>query len=109
MRPLNKPSILSASASIDSSEISTAFQIQCSVQAVATGTLAGNLKLQFSNDSVDPTNWSDITNATVSITGTPGVFSIQKTELCYNFVRVVFTKSGGTGTITVNYQSLGVN
>jgi hypothetical protein len=81
------------------------------LQVVATGTIAGAVKLQYSNDPVQspavPTNWSDIPSATVTLTGTAGVFSIPKTDLCYNWVQAVFTASGGAGTVTATLQGVG--
>ena len=64
------------------------------------------MKLQASNDEQPdlrnagwvPTNWSDISGATVAISGA-GAFLIPKTDLCYQWVRVVYTNSG-TGTQT---------
>ena len=108
MRPANKKVLDTVAVSTNSSEIKTDFVVACSVIATATGTIAGSVKLQASNDNVDPTNWCDIASATVSVSVSNPVM-IAKTDLCYNFIRVVFTKSGGTGTVTVNYQGIGLN
>lgn len=109
MRPLNDKVLDAVAISTNSVEIKSDWQVACSVQVIATGTIAGAVKLQFSNDAQGvaglPTNWSDISGATVTLTGTAGVFSIPKTEICYNFMRVVLTVSGGTGTATANYHS----
>jgi len=109
MRPLNEPVLSAVAVSTNSISLDSSFQMACSVQVVATGTIAGAVKIQYSNDEQKtfglPTNWSDVPSATVTLTGTAGVFSIPKTELCYNFTRVVFTQSGGTGTVSANYHS----
>lgn len=104
-------------ASIDenSSAISSKELLSCSLQAVVTGTSTGTLKLQFSNDIVDPinppqvpTSWSDIPSATVSVSGA-GVVLIPKTDLCYEFIRVAFVHgNGAAGHITANVKTLGM-
>lgn len=70
-------------------------QVLCvSAQIVSTAAGTGTLKLQVSNDHFgnvgNPTNWSDVTSATVSITAA-GVFYIQKTEICAEYARLVYT------------------
>lgn len=104
-----------ASAAVDSSAVFAANLLYCSVQVVATNDAAGDLKLQFSNDIVDPTlniteptNWSDIPSATVAIAA-PGVFAIPKTDLCYQFIRLVWTPDAtDPGTISANLKVQGV-
>lgn len=88
------------------------------VSALATfseNTAAGTLKLQASNDhsaagnlagAFVPTNWVDISGATVTIVAGASVL-IPKTEVCYNYIRLVFTRTGGAGTMQVNLCSLG--
>lgn len=85
-----------------------------SAQAVVGGaSAAGTMKLQVSNDYVDnpqvvaPSNWSDVTGASVSVSGA-GVYLIPKTEVCYNWARFVFTSSvAGQQTITCVADSSG--
>jgi len=111
-----KQIISAASAAVDqsSSPIDARNLLYISVQAVITGTSTGTLKLQFSNDILDPTltlsaptNWSDIPNATVVVAGA-GVVAIPKTDLCYQTIRAVFIHTNGaSGTITVNTKVIG--
>jgi hypothetical protein len=109
MKPLNEKALDAVTDTANSTEIKSDFQVACSVQVVTTSTIAGAVKLQFSNDPQNvagyPVNWSDIAGATVTLSGSAGVFHIPKTEICYNYMRVVFTKSGGSGTVTANYHS----
>ncbi len=84
-----------------------------SVSSVSTSTATGTLKLQFSNDYTDPTlqitapvNWIDIPSATVSVTAASTV-GIPKTDICYRYIRAVFTNSAGSGLITVNIMAQG--
>lgn len=76
-----------------------------SLVVVGTGTLAGAVKLQYSNDprgepnefSPSPTNWVDIPSATVSLTAAATV-GIAKIDVCYNWLRAVMGTPTGTGT-----------
>lgn len=114
MRNVNKTIISAAditgspaSSSVDSNQL-----FSCSAQVVAAGSSpVGTVKLQFSNDltiagnlpmDFTPTNWSDIPNASVSVTDV-GVFAIAKTDLCYRWIRAKYTATSGTGTVTVNF------
>lgn len=76
--------------------------------------MAGTIKFQGSNDW-DPTcdtmpsafavsNWVDIASATASVTAATG-FIIPKFDVCYEWIRVVFTASGGTGTLSANVKT----
>ena len=70
----------------------------------------GAFKLQFSNDyplAGSPTNWSDVTGATVSTTSN-GVYAIQAVVVCAQFVRFVYTNASGSGTISARYKASGV-
>lgn len=105
---------LDASVNQSPSFIPSTNWFNVSVQCVVTGASTGSLKLQFSNDIVDPTlqltaptHWSDIPSAAVTISG-PGVFGIAKTDLCYQFIRLVYVKNNGSaGTISANIKALG--
>lgn len=90
-------------AAIDCSQV-----FALSLMVVTTSTLAGTAKLQFSNDPFTPghapTNWLDITSASVT-PSSAGVLGLMKLDACYNWVRVVWTKSGGSGAITCYLRS----
>ena len=111
MRAFNDNIIKSQSAaSITSAAIPTANVLMCSAQITTTGAGNGTLKIQASNDgpqpaNAGPSNWSDIPSASVSVSGA-GSFLIPKTDLCYEYIRIVYTNLG-TGTISVVYKSIG--
>lgn len=114
MKDSNVISMNALDASVDHNGVAifTGMMVAMSVQVVMTGTASGALKLQFSNDGagpgLTPTSWSDITSATVTLTGTAGVFSIQKNDLAYEWVRLVYTKNNGSaGTITARAKLTG--
>lgn len=68
-----------------------------SVQIVFTGSsLDGSFKLQASNDN---TNWTDVTSSTAvsSLTGTSSIM-YNVDAAYYNYFRVSWTRTGGTGT-----------
>lgn len=112
MRPSNilLLNALDISSNQASAAIVTDFVNSISAQAVLTGSSPnGTLKFQGSNDAVfapnTPTNWNDI-GTTATITDV-GVYLIPKFDVCYSYVRLVWTKSSGTGTITAYSKAVG--
>jgi hypothetical protein len=81
--------------------------------ASSSGSNAGTLKLQGSNDitgsqrnTFTPANWADVTAATVTVaSGAVATFTV--TSLCYSWVRFVWTPTSGVGTITVTVNTQG--
>lgn len=79
-------------------------------------TAAGTIKIQFSNDppagqaaqNFTPTNWFDVPGSTATATVTAG--ASVAVYLPVNFVarwlRIVFTRTGGAGTLSVTYNAL---
>jgi len=92
-------------ATVTTSAIPALNLFSASIQIAATGSAAGTLKLQASNDDTSPSNWSDVPSAFVGVTGA-GAYLIPKTDLCYQFVRLVYANTG-TGTISVTFKALG--
>jgi len=78
--------------------------------ALGTGTIAGTMKVQVSNDSVDSKQADivafDLAGVTVALVALKGV--IPKLDSAYNWVRLVFTSSGGAGAITMRLKASGV-
>lgn len=71
------------------------------VQVFFTGTPNGTFKLQGSctpvqNNGVAP-DWSDIAGSSIAITGA-GDIIYNITDIGYDQMRLVYTRSGGTGT-----------
>lgn len=81
----------------------------------SSGSNNGTLKLQGSNDicafgnnvaAFTPTNWVDITSATVTVaSGAIGYISL--TQVCFAWIRAVWTPSSGAGTIDVIVNTQG--
>ena len=90
--------------------IDSSFLLFSSTMIIVTGTVTGIVKLQGSNDygnsqsNFTPTNWVDIPNATVTLASANAY--IPTTQMCYNWVRVVFV-AGGTGTVTAKFFGQG--
>lgn len=89
-------------------------QQKYSFSVIATfsdGSAAGTLKVQISNDAPPfsglqpeqfvPTNWVDLASATVSV-ASGGTVVIPKTDISYQYMRLVWTRSAGSGTFLVN-------
>jgi len=111
MRQVNDNIIpVQTAATVTTAAIPALNLFYCSAQISTTGGGLGTLKLQASNDDSQaanfvPTNWSDIPSASTAVSGA-GAFLIPKTELCYQWVRLVYTNTG-TGTISVVFKALG--
>ena len=79
-----------------------------SIQAVFTGSPVGTLKLQISNDIVNPiatgtqavevVNWTDYTGSSTPVT-TSGNFVWNCLDVGYRWVRLVYTPTSGSGTL----------
>lgn len=112
----NNPLIMNAlnAATAKTSGVISAQQLyQGSIQAsFSSATLAGTVALQGSNDcqellpmNADPIHWSTIgTPATVAA---GALTLLLPQQLAYKYLRVVWTPSAGTGTITVCGMFLG--
>lgn len=81
------------------------------IQLVFTGTPGGNFKLQASNDfgsinSASPdmqdsgiSNWTDITDSALTVSAAGDImWTVENAG--YNWVRVVWTQTSSTGTLT---------
>jgi hypothetical protein len=114
MRQSSIPSIPTqvVTATINSAPINTENIFNGSFHAIVNGSLTGIVKVQASNDSslvpTNPINWSDIPSASIAVTNT-GTYLIPKIDICYEFIRVVFVYTSGSGspTIQVNTKLLG--
>lgn len=113
MRPSNILSFNAVNLATNQSAaaIPSAFVFEASMIAVVTGASpVGTLKLQASNDDVNPphlpVNWVDIPSASAAVAAT-GNFIIPKTDICYKWIRLVWVSTSGTGAITANLQTIG--
>lgn len=111
MKPSNDLITASAGATFSTAAIPTKFVLYASVQSTFSGGGAplGVLKVQASNDQPstgDPQNWSDIAGITVNISA-DGVFFIPKFDLSYEWIRLVYTRTSGTGTASIRIKSIG--
>lgn len=105
---------IDASANSESAAIPASRWLYVSMQSVMTGASTGAVKIQISNDIVNPvvtgwapTNWKDLTGAASTI-NTAGVSMVEKKDLCYAWVKVVYTKNNGSaGALSVNLQMIG--
>lgn len=117
MRPsnslvLNAP----ANASVNSTPVYATDIVQTSAQAVASGTAAGTLQMQASDDYLpgspttssasQPTHWNNI-GAPVTVAGA-GSYLIPVIETSYEWLRVSYTDTTGgtaTGTLLIRQKS----
>jgi len=107
------PGSFNAASNFQSGQMTAEYAAYFSIQAVISGTAVGVLSLQGSNDVGSPftpftgaTNWTDITGSNANVTGSGSVF--WNYQNCgFKWVRMVYTASSGTGTITARYNSKG--
>lgn len=94
---------------VESAAVDARFVIGATVQAwFSDVTAAGTLKLQASNDVKSPTHWNDIPNATVAVAaGATSMTPILSANFCYQWIRVAFVSSGGSGTMTAVIHTVG--
>jgi hypothetical protein len=87
-----------------------AFDVNQAVSAsfnpyTADATAAGTFKVQCSADIITnnaaPTNWCDIPSAT-SVMAAGVAPTILIPNMAFKYVRVVFTRTAGSGTVNVN-------
>lgn len=90
-----------ASATSLSIQLTNPSEIGISIQLAWTGTTAGTIKLQSSNDN---TQWDDVEDITDSPAGAAGQAAWIIDAAYFNYVRVVFTRSAGTGLISGTYN-----
>lgn len=111
MEAFNSPVInaVANTGTVVSAAFDGTYLVNCTAQAKFTdAAAAGTLKIQCSNDPVNPTNWNDVPLATAAVaSGALTMTPILSTPLCYKWLRVSFTSSGGAGTLTVNAHGNG--
>lgn len=111
----NAPVIQSASnastINLPAVPVNQAFYVSAQV-IQGDSSAAGTVKLQASNDlapagqlaTFTPTNWSDISGATATVTS-GGTVLIPTTIICYQWIRAVWTVgTPGSTTITVEFN-----
>jgi len=96
----------SLAASMNSGPIRLREAVGYAIYIKYTGAPTGTFKLQASVDSNDsPVNWEDLP-FTSAATGIPGTVLFNIANVFYSWVRIVYTRTGGTGTITDAYFSV---
>lgn len=112
MRSYNEPIINAADASTNQTSIIVKSENlhKLSLHVSMTGTAAGTVKIQMSNDEpangLAPSNFVDISGATVAVSA-GGNFIIPSFDICYNYIRAVYTFTSGTGTVTAKAHLIG--
>lgn len=115
MRPLNQVYFNAITGTTTGAKLWASSYYSISLTGVGTSTLAGTIKMQASNDfdnsadldSFSPSNWVDVASATATVTAATA-FIMPKTDVCYQWVRFIFTASGGTGALTANIKTIGL-
>lgn len=87
-----------------------------SIQCEFTGSPNGTMKLQCSNDVAEflkqpgtqpaPVNWTDITGSSIAVSAA-GDIMYNLTSMGYDYLRVVYTASSGTGVLKIRMVGKG--
>lgn len=76
-------------------------------QFVWTGAPIGTISVQSSLNKVD---WDDIAGASVACTGVPGEAQFNTAAMVnYPFIRIKYTRTGGTGSLTAHLSGQDIN
>lgn len=105
------------SASINSNGIDVNQQVVGSIHAVFSGAPVGSLTLEVSNDIVpvgvagnqssNVVNWTTYTGSATAVAAAGSVM-YNLVDMGFHWVRLVYTRTGGTGTLNVVYCGKGV-
>jgi hypothetical protein len=98
--------VMTGTSVINSTAVNISGVLGYSIQAIWTAgsTPVGVLKLQGSNDN---SNWSDISGATSNVSGNTGNSVFNASGVYYNYVRLVYTNTSGTGTLDASLVTKG--
>jgi len=98
MRTYDYPVISSVDGTTDPSSaiIDCSSMYECSLESVATGTIAGTMNIQVSNDKI---NFVDLTSSSLSVSSA-GSLMTGVLSLAHQWLKVVFAHSGGSGNVS---------
>lgn len=112
MRILNE-SLLSGGSmagNLNSVPLNLEFAFGYAIQCEFTGSPVGSLKLQGSNDAAPdanfqfpnfaPTNWTDLSGTSTAVAAAGSVM-FNAASTYYRYVRVVYTFTSGTGSLSI--------
>ncbi len=116
MSHLNELLVNAASmgADVTSASVNVQYAALGAIQCVFTGTPVGTMKLQASCDVVQPTpnsvpaatNWTDVADTSVDVSAA-GTILYNLIYIGYDQVRVVYTRTSGSGTLNVRAVAKG--
>lgn len=111
MRPNNPIFFQGVDASVTtqtSKPVPSTYLYTGSIQAVFSGTPSGALQIQVSNDSganlvnSAPVNWSNLGSPVTVTSGALTLIILPNPPFCFAWMQVVWTHSGGSGTMIVS-------
>ncbi len=106
MNPSNHASVINNASTTSTAAIDTNFVYVISAQAVFSDAAgAGSLKFEASNDPKAPIHWNTIGTAATVASG--AVTMLPALTVSYRWVRCTFVSTGGSGTISITFQSQG--
>jgi hypothetical protein len=109
MRNTNVAALSAANVNADhnSSAIDASQLVNASVQVLMTGSSpTGTVKVQASNDLPFAVTWTDITSISVAVSAATS-YLIPKFDVSYQWIRVVYAHTSGTGTVSAVLSAKG--
>ena len=107
LKPLNyvKNQSLTGAADFAAEQVDVGLKVGYAIQAewTSTSALTGTLKLQASNDG---NVWSDLPSSQ-AIAGSSGSFIWNNSDIFYQYVRLFYAHTSGTGTLNANLIAKG--
>lgn len=103
-RPLVENQSMASSFDSPSTDLSTVQGF--SIQAKHTGSPVGVLKLQIS-DNETLLGWDDYPNSEMDVPSSNGVYTWNVSEVHFDSVRLVYTATSGSGTLTAYINGKG--
>ena len=104
---VDNPLIFTGTVTADGSKVSVEHLLYATIVATGVATLAGTAKVYA---SVDPdgadASFYDTTKV-ATLTGTPGLFPVDLGPMGYKWIKIMFAKTGGTGSISVRMHAKG--
>lgn len=106
---------ISMAASFNTAAIWLEQDALCSIQAIWTGSPVGNLSLQTSLNpataqngaSIPEADWTDYTDSSTAAGGAAGNVTWRVTDVGDRWMRVVYTRTSGTGTVNIRFNAKG--
>lgn len=95
-----------SSATVTSDTIDLTAQNMVSIQAVWSGSPVGSIGLEFTNSLAGTPTWTPVDDTAQDVNGA-GSYGRNCYNIAYPYLRVVYTKTSGTGILNASAYNKG--